>query len=225
MSPIFQPAQPSIWRCDDSSTFHAGATATHTKSTTSRSPDNVQAQQVDSIFANRNPFVNGRLYSRCTAPCTTLWCSLLRTTPYSQDDLNSISGSPCQEMRLTQERIAVPRRNTQISPSAPLGFGRRPTPLSPSSVENTSARFSPSQGSSPSTISESTHLVGSQQALDDLESADGTDHSLNRNLDEEYDIVQHDTVSIDWDEWEFVRSFSEFEPVSFDFREDESEGS
>ncbi|EUC45891.1 hypothetical protein COCMIDRAFT_36400 [Bipolaris oryzae ATCC 44560] len=91
-----------------------GVMSTPTEPTTSRSPDEVRAQQVDSIFANRNPRANGRL--RSCPPITSRYCLDYWMRVGSQGwekDICSPFETPNQELEAEEEWVSISRETDQ----------------------------------------------------------------------------------------------------------------
>lgn len=86
-----------------------------------RFPVNPQAQQVDSIFANRDSSVRGRLYSRCVhcanyreldADLDTAAGSIGQRSHWPQHPTPADCGTPYGELDLSQEWVAIPHDRT-----------------------------------------------------------------------------------------------------------------
>ncbi|EUC34486.1 hypothetical protein COCCADRAFT_25367 [Bipolaris zeicola 26-R-13] len=104
------PAGNLNMRHDSGCTLRVEAMSTPNESTTSRSPDEVRAQQVDSVFANRNPWVNGRLRSH--PPISSRYCLDYWTrvgSKYLQNDIHPAFITPNQELEPEEEWVSISR--------------------------------------------------------------------------------------------------------------------
>lgn len=221
---LLGPAGNLNMRHDSGCTQRLGVMPTPTEPTTSRSPDEVRAQQVDSIFANRNPWVNGRL--RSCPPISSRYCLdyWIRVSSKGwQKDVHSAFETPNQELEVEGEWIFIFRDETQTSSSNLRVCGYQTGNSSSVCTGHLSTPFSPLEKGNSFTILESSHPAYSEQEFDQPQNEEDIDNALNVGSDEEYEIVQPNTTLYDLDGWECIGHSLIAELMSCDFDEDDNE--
>ncbi|KAH7548810.1 hypothetical protein J3E72DRAFT_405495 [Bipolaris maydis] len=217
------PAGSANMRHDSGCTPRLGVVSTPNEPTTSRSPDQVRAQQVDSIFANRNPWVNGRL--RSCPPITSRYCLdyWMRMSSKSwPKDFHSASEAPNQELETDEEWICISPDETQTSSANLRVCGCRPGNTSVC-TGNLITPFFPLEKSNPFIKVESSHPTYSEQEFNQPQNEDDIENILNVGSDEEYEMVQPSVTIYDLDGWECLGHSLIAEMVSCDFEEDNNE--